>query len=112
MEDAAGKVSGYPRGEIIGKHFSNFVSAKDLKQGRRNLCRKLDIEVETAYEIELVTKYRRRVPVEVVSRLIYENGKPIGCQGTARDFSARKRARVVLQMYSGRWLEAQEPLGS
>jgi len=108
MNDAAEKLSGYPRDEIIGKHFSNFVSPKDLKQVRRNLCKKLDIEVETAYEIELVTKDRRRVPVEVVSRLIYENGKPIGVQGTARDISDRKRAQEVLQMYSRRLMEAQE----
>src|SRR5258708_2898003 len=108
MNNPPEKLSAYPRDEIIGKHFSNFVSPKDLKQVRRNLCKKLDIEVETAYEIELVTKDRRRVPVEVVSRLIYENGKPIGVQGTARDISDRKRAQEVLQMYSRRLMEAQE----
>jgi PAS domain S-box-containing protein len=108
MNHAAEKLSGYPRDEILGKHFSNFVSPRDLKQVRRNLCQKLDIEVETAYEIELITKDRRRVPVEVVSRLIYENGKAIGVQGTARDISERKRAQEVLQIYSRRLMEAQE----
>jgi len=108
MNHAAEKLCGYPRDQIIGKHFSNFVSPRDLKHVRRNLCKKLDIEVETAYEIELITKDRRRVPVEVVSRLIYENGKAIGVQGTARDISERKHAQEVLQMYSRRLMEAQE----
>jgi PAS domain S-box-containing protein len=89
---AAEELSGFSRDEIIGKHFSNFVAPTHLKNARENLCRKLDDEVETTYEIDLITKDRRRVPVEVSSRLIYENGEPIGVQGVARDITERKRA--------------------
>jgi PAS domain S-box-containing protein len=108
LNRAAEKLSGYSRDEIIGKHFSNFVAPKDLKHVRNNLCKKLDVEGETTYEIDLVTKDRRRVPVEVVSRLIYENGQPVGVQGTARDMTERKRAQEALQIYSRRLIEAQE----
>jgi PAS domain S-box-containing protein len=108
LNRAAEKLSGYSRDEIIGKHFSNFVAPKDLKHVRKNLCKKLDVEGETTYEIDLVTKDRRRVPVEVVSRLIYENGQPVGVQGTARDMTERKRAQEALQIYSRRLIEAQE----
>ena len=73
-----------------------------------NLCKKLDLEGETTYEIELVRKDRSRVPVEVSSRLIYENGKPVGIQGVARDISDRKRAQNALRTYSQRLIEAQE----
>lgn len=89
---AAEQLSGYPRDEIIGKHFSNFVAPAHLKYVRENFCKKLDDEGETTYEIDLITKDRRRVPVEVSSRLIYENGKPVGVQGVARDITDRKRA--------------------
>lgn len=105
---AAEELSGFSREEILGKHFSNFVAPGSLKDVRENLCKKLDEEGETVYEIDLVTKDRRRVPVEVSSRLIYENGKPIGIQGVARDISDRKRAREALRMYSQRLIEAQE----
>ena len=108
LNRAAEKLSGYSRDEIIGKHFSNYVAPKDLKHVRKNLCKKLDEEGETTYEIDLVTKDRRRVPVEVNSRLIYENGRPIGVQGTARDMTERKRAQEALQIYSRRLIEAQE----
>jgi PAS domain S-box-containing protein len=105
---AAEKLCGYGREEIIGKHFSNFVAPRDLKHVRRNLCKKLDEEGETNYEIDLITKDRRRVPVEVISRLIYENGQPVGVQGTARDITERRRAQEALQVYSRRLIEAQE----
>jgi PAS domain S-box-containing protein len=108
LNRAAEKLSGFSRDEIIGRHFSNFVAPRDLKQARTNLCKKLDLEGETTYEIDLVTKDRRRVPVEVVSRLIYENGRPVGVQGTARDITERKRAQEALQIYSRRLIEAQE----
>jgi PAS domain S-box-containing protein len=108
LNRAAEKLTGYSRDEIIGKHFSNFVAPRDLKHVRVNFCKKLDIEGETTYEVDLITKDRRRVPVEINSRLIYENGQPIGVQGSARDISERKRSQEALQIYSRRLIEAQE----
>jgi PAS domain S-box-containing protein len=105
---AAEQLSGFSREEIIGKHFSNFVAPGNLKDVRENLCKKLDHEGETTYEIDLITKDRRRVPIEVSSRLIYENGKPIGIQGIARDITYRRRAQEALRTYSQRLIEAQE----
>jgi len=105
---AAEKLSGYTREEIMGKHFSNFVAPRNLKEVRINLCRKLDEEHETIYEVSMVTKDRRMVPLEVSSRLIYENGVAIGVQGVARDITDRKRAQEALKTYSRRLIEAQE----
>lgn len=105
---AAEQLSGFSREEILGKHFSNFVAPGSLKNVRENLCKKLDIEGETTYEIELVRKDRSRVPVEVSSRLVYENGEPVGIQGVARDISDRRRAQDSLRTYSQRLIEAQE----
>ena len=105
---AAEQLSGFSREEILGKHFSNFVAPGSLRYVRENLCKKLDDAGETTYEIDLITKDRRRVPVEVSSRLIYENGKPVGVQGVARDMTERKRAQEALRTYSQRLIEAQE----
>ena len=101
-------LSGYRREEIIGRHFSNFVAPTHLKNARENLCRKLDDARETAYEVDIVTRDRRRVPVEIVSRLIYENGIPVGIQGTARDITERRRAQEAFRTFSQRLIEVQE----
>jgi PAS domain S-box-containing protein len=105
---AAEKLSGFTREEILGKHFSNFVSPRDLKHVRVNLCRKLDEENETIYDVDLVTRTGQRVPVEVSSRLVYENGVAVGVQGVARDITDRKRAQEALRIYSQRLIQAQE----
>jgi PAS domain S-box-containing protein len=105
---AAEQLIGFSREEILGKHYSNFVSPRDLKHVRTNLCRKLDDENETVYEVDVVNRDGLRIPVEVSSRLIYEKGVAVGVQGTARDISDRKRAQEALRIYSQRLIEAQE----
>lgn len=105
---AAEELSGYSRDEILGKHYSNFVAPRHLKEARENFCRKLDVPLETTYEAEVVCKNGTRVPVEVSSRMIYENGAAVGVQGTVRDITDRKRAQDILQTYSHRLIEAQE----
>jgi PAS domain S-box-containing protein len=94
---AAERLSGHSRAEIIGKRFSDFIPPEHLEIVSKNLCRKLIDEGETKYEIEVVAKDGRRVPVEVSSHLIYENGVAVSVQGTARDITERKRAEEALR---------------
>ena len=108
INHAAEKLTGYPREEIIGHHFSEFVGAEHVRQVRERFCGKLAEEGETTYEVEVIAKDGRLVPVEVSSRAIYENGKIIGVQGTARDITERKLAQDALQMFSRQLIEAQE----
>ena len=108
INHAAEKLSGYSRDEIIGHSFSEFVAAEHIKQVRERFCNKLAKRGETTYEVEVIAKDGRRVPVEVSSRAIYENGVIVGVQGTARDITERKLAQDALQMFSRQLIEAQE----
>jgi len=108
VNKAAEELSGYSRREIIGKHYSNFVSPRYLKEAREKFCLKLDVPIETTYEAEVVRKDGTRIPVEVSSRMIYENGLAVGVQGTIRDITERKRAQEILQTYSHRLAAAQQ----
>lgn len=105
---AAEKLSGYTRAEIIGHNFTEFISTEHIPRVRENFCGKLAQRGETTYEVDLIAKDGHRVPVEVSSRAIYENGVIIGVQGTARDITERKQAQDALQMFSRQLIEAQE----
>ena len=105
---AAEKLSGYRRHEIIGKHFSQFMTPEYARQVQRQLQKKLDSAGETTYEIEMITKKGKHVPVEISSRLILEQGLPAGVQGCVRDISERKKAQEAARNYSRRLIDAQE----
>lgn len=108
INHAAEKLSGYTRDEIVGHNFSEFVAAEHIRRVRERFCNKLAKRGETTYEVEIIAKDGRRVPVEVSSRAIYENGVIVGVQGTARDITERKLAQDALQMFSRQLIEAQE----
>jgi PAS domain S-box-containing protein len=105
---AAEELSGYSREEILGKHFVAMVAPEYVYAVKDHLSRKLGIEGETSYEVEVISKDGRRIPVEVSSRLIRKNGVAIGVQGTARDITERKLAAQVHRQYSRRLIQAQE----
>jgi signal transduction histidine kinase len=54
------------------------------------LRRKIAGEKVTAYEMEILAKDGHRVSVEANSKLVYQEGVPVGVQGIARDVTERK----------------------
>src|SRR5438067_10755523 len=62
------------------------------------------------FEVEVVAKDGRRVPLELKSRLVYRGQMPIGVQGIARDVSERKRAAEAMRESEERY--ALAALGS
>jgi PAS domain S-box-containing protein len=105
---AAERLSGYTRQELAGRHFSSLLTPEYARHVCEQLCKKLEVSGETTYEVELITKQGRRIPVELSSRLIIENGLPVGVQGCVRDVSEKKRAHEAARSYSRRLIEAQE----
>ena len=105
---AAEELSGYTREEIIGHQYTEFISEEHVNFVRKRFCAKLAQQGETSYEVDVIAKDGRRVPVEVSSRAIFQNGQIVGVQGMARDITERKLAQDTLQMFSRQLIEAQE----
>lgn len=108
VNKAAERLSGYTREEIVGHNFWDFIAPDHVRHVREHFCTKLVKQGETTYEVDVIAKDGRRVPVEVSSRAIYENGVFVGVQGMARDITERKSAQDALQMFSRQLIEAQE----
>jgi len=101
-------LTGYKREEIVGHNFAEFVPVEQLQYVRQSLYAKVAGQGETTYEIDVLAKDGRRVPVEVRSQAMYENGVMVGVQSTARDITERKLAQEGLKMFSRQLIEAQE----
>jgi len=97
FNQAAEQVTGYSRDEVIGLNIADIVAPDHVELARSMIQRKLDEQVPTTYELDIVSKFGRRSTIEVNSQLIYQSGKPIGVQGIARDVTERRRAESELR---------------
>ena len=91
------KITGYTREEAAGMNIAQVVVPEQLEKAREMIARKTTEEVATVYELDIISKDGRRVPLEVSTRLIYQDGKPVGVQGIGRDVTERKRVEAEMQ---------------
>ncbi|MGE0453208.1 MAG: PAS domain S-box protein [Vicinamibacteria bacterium] len=90
-------ITGYTRDEVLGTDILQLVAPEQRSLAGQMIESKLaGAEAATTYELEIVTRDGRRVPLEVSSRLVLADGRPVGVQGMARDVSERKRLEAQL----------------
>jgi len=102
VNKAAEMLSGYPRAEALQKNIADVLPPEHLATARVMLATKLGGGDPTRYEVELLTKDGRRVPVEIGTTLISRFGEPIGVQGVSRDMTERKRAEEDIKRHLNR----------
>lgn len=90
------RVTGYRREEALSMNIADVLAPGSIDAARQMIARKAEENVSTVYELEVIAKDGSLVPLEVSTRLVYGNGKPIGVQGIARDISDRKVAQHAL----------------
>ena len=104
---AGERLSGYERSEALSMPFSRVIPQEHVDVARSAREAKLTGQQDgTRYVVDLVAKDGRRVPLEVNTRLIRENGQPVGVQGIARDITERRQAEQALHRFNAR-LEAE-----
>ena len=85
-------VLGYRPEELIGQHFSMVFTEESRVEAAVHFRRNLQGHgPRSVYELEMLSKDERRVPVEIHATNVYENGEVAGIRGIARDISDRRR---------------------
>jgi len=102
VNKAAEMLSGYPRAEALQQNIADVLPPEHLATARAMLATKLGGGDPTRYEVELLTKDGRRVPVEIGTTLVSRFGEPMGVQGVGRDMTERKRAEEEIKRHLNR----------
>ena len=100
VNKACEKITGYTQEESLKLNLAQIVSPEFATTAGKMHSWKVREKSHSVYELEIITKDGRRVTLEVNSRLTYQDGKPSGVQGIARDITERKRAEAERQVIS------------
>jgi PAS domain S-box-containing protein len=103
------RITGYTRDQLLTMSLDQLFSQEYLHLRAEEILRHQgEAALAIAEEIEFIRKDGTRIFVEVSSRLIYQNGRPTGVQGIARDISERKRAEEQRKQLEDQLLQAQK----
>jgi PAS domain S-box-containing protein len=91
------RLLGYSRDELAGMSLTDILPLESLALSRDMRVSKERGTGWTTYELEVVTKDNRCIPLEVSTRLICRDGQAIGIQGIGRDVTERKQAEEALK---------------
>ncbi len=93
-------ILGYSREEFLRLNFRDIVDPEHLAITEENFHKIIDAGVETTgpYEILVRSKDGPLVWIEVTSRIIKKDGKPVRVHGTGRDITGRKNAEEDLRV--------------
>ena len=86
------RITGYTREETMKMNVADVIAPEYLNLAREMIAHKASQKVSTVYEIDIISKQGRRIRLEVSTRLIFREGRPIGVQGIARDLTERKHS--------------------
>ncbi len=97
MNAAGRQFLGYTPDEIQHLEVSRLLLPEDLPYLEQMTKRRLaGEEVKSIYEVHVVTKSGRVLPVEISSSLMYQQGQPVAVLGIARSLTERKQLEEQL----------------
>ena len=96
INKVAEAVLGYTTDELIGKQIQELIAPEDRELSRRMMEEKLASGGRNTYTVHALTKSGQRVPLEVSTQVIYDDGVPFAVQGVARDVTERQRTADAL----------------
>ena len=91
------QITGYSWKEAAKMNIADVVAPEYLDLARQMTAAKAQGNAPTVYELEIIVKSGRRVRLEVSTRAIYRDQKPVGIQGIARDLTERKLSEAALR---------------
>jgi PAS domain S-box-containing protein len=95
LNHAGELISGYSCEEACRMNIAEMVPAEIAEHVREQITRNVTRRVGTVYEIDLIAKDGRRVPLEVSTAVILRAGQPIEIQGIAVPSVIRSTSRDV-----------------
>lgn len=97
VNQAVERITGYTRAEALSMNLDQVIAPEQLGKVRQMIAQKMVGDNFTAYDSEMVAKDGHRIPIEINTSIIFENGVPVGGRGIARDVTERRQLEDQLR---------------
>jgi diguanylate cyclase (GGDEF)-like protein/PAS domain S-box-containing protein len=94
---AVERIAGYTRSDALQMKITDFIAPEYSHLGLKMIDPKISGEIPVSYELEILSKEKDRVALEISTRPVFRGGKAIAVQGIARDVTKRKKIESELQ---------------
>jgi len=93
LNKTAERLAGYTLEDALQMNMAQVVAPEYLAHAQQRIMDHLSGKIDVPpFELEIFRRDGTRMPIEVSTRLMLENGQPFAVQGIARDITERKRA--------------------
>jgi len=103
VNPAAQRIMGCGTGQVLGRHYLDFVNPADQKRAERLYRLQLKKAERASHTARGLALDGREVWLDQNSQPIFQNGKPAGFRTVARDISERKQAEEELRATEARF---------
>ncbi|HEY7270167.1 MAG TPA: PAS domain S-box protein, partial [Dehalococcoidia bacterium] len=101
INKAGEALTGFSEADLVKMNIGDVLAPEHIARSLDMLRRKREGEVvRTTYEVEIIAKDGRRIPLEVSTRLIFADGQPVAVQGMARDVSDRRETEETMRRHT------------
>jgi diguanylate cyclase (GGDEF)-like protein/PAS domain S-box-containing protein len=94
---AVERIAGYTRSEALRMKITDLIAPEHSQLGLKMIDPQTSGEFPLNYELEILSKEKTRVTLEISTRPIFSGGKAVAVQGIARDVTKRKKIESELQ---------------
>lgn len=106
------KISGYSREEALRLKVFDIIAPEFREEAARRIRQKMEKGAEfTRYEVEIFSKSGKRIPLEINSKILTVDDRPVGILGIARDITERREAEKERKRLEQQILQAQKMEG-
>lgn len=93
-------ITGYGRAEAMQMNIADVIAPKDKASVRDRIAQNIKGSELPNFELEIIAKDKRKVTMDISSRLILQGGVPVGIQGIGRDITERLRVQQELERFN------------
>jgi diguanylate cyclase (GGDEF)-like protein/PAS domain S-box-containing protein len=94
---AVERIAGYDRSEALQMKITDFIAPEFSQLGLKMTDPQISGEIPLNYELEIISKEKTRVTLEISTRPVFRGGRAVAVQGIARDVTKRKKIESELQ---------------